>query len=164
MFTQWDMLESRGLSYGDAMAESFQFVQEVVDKESWVLLDTGSTCSSTNFSFVLENIKEHKSTKDLTNAGCCTFIEIGTFTLFPVDMFYHKDSLARVLSFHKLQNIFMVRIHYDSDIENIFHVEYEQKSYEFIFGGGGLYYYVMTPANNKTKDTVAQYSLSLPFL
>lgn len=160
MFAQWQMLESRGLSYGDAMADSFQFVQEVVDKEAWVLLDTGSTCSSTNLLAVLKNIKEDKGTNVLTNDGCRTFSQKGTFTLFPVDMFYNKDSLDTVLSFYKLQSVPGVHIHYDSDVENVFHVEYKKASYEFICRGGGLYYYVMAPANNnKTKSTVDQYSL-----
>ena len=136
MFAQWELCANLGLPYGESMVESFQFVQEVVEEEAWVLLDTGSTCSSTNLSSVLENIREHKATKILTNAGSRTFIQKGTFKLFPIDMYYHEESLATVLSFHKLQAVKGVRITYDSDVDDIFHVEHNDECYDFSAGGG----------------------------
>ena len=64
-----------------------------------------------------------------------------------------------MVSFHKLQCIDGVRIYYDSDIEDVFHVEYNDVVYDFVCGGGGLYYYVMTPTMDKTKEHVTQYSM-----
>ena len=63
-----------------------------------------------------------------------------------------------------MHEVYGVRIHYDSDIEDTFHVEYDDHTYDFACGGGGLYYYIMNPTedNNmedKTKHDVTQYSL-----
>ena len=74
-------------------------------------------------------------------------------------MYYHEKSLTTVVSFHKLQCVEGLRIHYDSNIEDVFHVEYNDEFYDLTCGGGGLYYYVMPPLMDKTKSDVTQYSL-----
>ena len=158
MFTQWEHCQAQGLSYGEPMAVTFQFVHNVLKDADWVILDTGSTCSGTNNKHLLSNLHD-TGIQVVTNAGSHNFSEKGTFELFPLDIYYHGESLTTVVSFHKLQCVDGLRIHYDSDIEDIFHVEHNDDVYDFVCGGGGLYYYVMPPAMDKTKEYVTQYSL-----
>ena len=134
-----------------------QFLQVLC--KDWVLLDTASTCNCTNNEALISDITdcvEGEELNLLTNAGSKCFDKKGIFTLFPLDMFLNTNSLATVLSFFCLQSIDGVRITYDSDIDNVFHVMYQDQCYDFIAGGGGLYYFDYS--SHKPKTTVSDYS------
>lgn len=101
MFAQWEKCDDLGLSYGQPMSQTFQFIQDVPQDSNWVILDTGSTCSSTNQPHMLDKLHD-SDIQVVTNTRTCCFSQKGTFTFFPLDMYYHGDSLTTVLSFHKL--------------------------------------------------------------
>ena len=135
-----------------------QFVQVLC--KDWVLLDTASTCNCTNNAALISDITNCVKGEELNllmNAVWKSFDKKGTFTIFPLDIFLNTNSLATVLSFFCLQAIDGVRITYDSDVDNVFHIIYCEQCYDFIAGGGGLYYFDIS--NHKPKTSVSDYSL-----
>ena len=133
--------------------------------ESWLILDTCSTCNvAKNPNFVI-HIKECKTDERLTaycNGGKQKYNLIAKLILFPIDVHFKHDSMANIVSMKTVTGIGGVRVTMDkARDENIVVTLADGRIFEFKLYSNRLYYFNTKSVTNnvKSKETVTNYSL-----
>ena len=125
-------------------------------KDSWLLIDTGSTFNSVKNKDLINNIKDCDPMNSLANGGSMVYNKVGTLNLLQnISVYYNPESIANILSMAHVTSTYRVTM--DSDVEDAIFVHIgDNETLKFTRCGNGLYYY---DTNSKTKQTVAPYIL-----
>jgi hypothetical protein len=154
--------DTPGASTGfQGMQIEYNFVQdcslkegEYHVKESWVLIDSGSTFNSACNAALLGNIDYCTPLKALSNRGNLEYNKSGHLKLLPdVTMYYNLKSLANILSLLTVTSKYKVTM--DSSVTDAITVHLNDgKQLVFCRCGNGLYYFDTNP---KSKENLHGY-------
>ena len=107
-----------------------------------LLLDTGSTFSSSCTADLVENIRtcEEGGIRAYTNSGSTDYNHEADVTLLPaMTTYYNSSGIANVLSFFEVQRLYHTK--FDSKIKNEFYVQKDKDTWiRFKCLTRGLYY------------------------
>ena len=135
-----------------------QGVNRTIMKESWILIDSGSTFSSVGNHHMLSLCTPCDPMVSYTNGGELSYTAKGPVLLLPkIVAYFNGASIANIVSlFDVVQNY---RVTMDSEIDNSIHVH--MSDYKLIFKccGEGLYFVdLMHIDEHKINMTVNEYS------
>ena len=133
--------------------------------DSWILLDTCSTCNVIKNPSLVTNIRDCEYNERLTaytNGGAQSYSKLGELIMFPMKVHFKKNSMANILSLKSVGDIDGVRIVLDTSVGTSFYVSTTNGTvYEFKQFHNGLYYFDTSTAtrSNKSKTSVTNYSM-----
>ena len=87
--------------------------------DSWILLDTCSTCDVIKNPILVRNIHDCSKEDQLTaytNGGAQHYSQMGRLILLPIDVHFKKNSMANILSFKSVAEIEGARIVMDTNL------------------------------------------------
>ena len=151
-----------------SMHNGYSFAQDdalFIIPDTWIFLDTCSTCDVIKNHNLVTNIRECSQAEKLTaytNGGAQHYVKVADLIVFPIRVHFNENSMANILSFKTVANMEGTRITMDTRSGNSIHVflsdgtKYEFKQYK-----NGLYYFDTNDkikSIGKNKDSVINYS------
>ena len=96
----------------------------------------------------------------VTNGGSLEYKTMGTLKMFPMVAHYNEDSIANIISLHRVASLRGVRITMDTNIEKDMIFHFNGTSVKFKECSEGLYYSDTKNSINKNIDSVTDYPKS----
>ena len=156
---------------GEASAVGFQGVQSegntglpTLMKDSWLLVDSGSTFSSVANHHILQQCTSCPTMTSYTNGGTLQYSAKGPVALLPkVEAYFNGEAIANILSLHEVTLHYRVTM--DSQAANSIYVHTDDEVLEFKGCGNGLYFIdVLNLDNHKNNANVTDYLQPLSLL
>ena len=127
-------------------------------KESWILLDSGSTFSSMANHHMLTKMENCTPITSFTNGGQLTYDCKGSVVILPkIEAYFNGAAIANIVSLHEVVTHYRVTM--DSSQENAIHVHLADHTLVFKDCGDGLYFVdLMNIEEHKINPLVIDYS------
>ena len=131
-------------------------------KDSWLLIDSGSTFSSVSNHHMLLQCLPCETMTSYTNGGNLSYSTIGQVAILPqISAYFNGQAIANIVSLSDVVEKYRVTM--DSATKNAIFVYIDDDILEFMCCGNGLYYVdVMNLDKHKVKNDVNAYSQATP--